>query len=229
MPDPRWTAPRGVADALAPGAAPAWGAFDRAPGAGVTIREASARIDGMRVLGSEPVAPGAAFRRNSKNAGVYVTDARRRVAARATVRVPVVGEIAAGRYDATVAYHDYLEYEHGVEVDRALVRDGSGVFALRVRGTSMTHVGIDPGDLVVIHPQDHADNGDFVVARLTDSDDPEGYVTLKRFYRKQDHIFLQSATAAQEPIRLYPNARSRGADRDRVKVQGRVIVVIKSS
>jgi SOS-response transcriptional repressor LexA len=229
MPDPRWTAPRGAADAFAPGAAPAWGAFDRAPGAGVTIRETSARIDGMRVLGSEPVAPGATFRRNSKNAGVYVTEAQRRVAARATVRVPVVGEIAAGRYDATVAFHDYLEYERGVEVDRALVRDGSGVFALRVRGTSMTHVGIDPGDLVVIHPQDHADNGDFVVARLTDSDDPEGYVTLKRFYRKQDHIFLQSATAAQEPIRLYPNARGRGADRDRVKVQGRVIVVIKSN
>ena len=227
MPDPRWMAPRGSADALAPGAAPAWGAFDRAPGVGVTIRDASGKIDGMRVLGSEPVVPRPAFCRNSKNASVYVTGARRR--AGATVRVPVVGEIAAGRYDATVAFHDYLEYERGVEVDRALVRDGSGVFALRVRGTSMTHVGIDPGDLVVIHPQDQADNGDFVVARLTDSDDPEGYVTLKRFYRKHDHIFLQSATAAQEPIRLYPNARSRGADRDRVKVQGRVIVVIKSS
>ena len=129
----------------------------------------------------------------------------------------------------TVAYHDYLEYEHGVEVDRALVRAGSGAYALRVRGTSMTHVGIEPGDLIVVQPQDSADNGDFVVARLADSTDPEGYVTLKRFYRRQDHIFLQSATADREPIRLFPQAAAPGrADRDRVKVQGKVVVVIKA-
>src|SRR5215208_5466515 len=86
--------------------------------------------------------------------------------------------------------------------------------SLRVRGTSMTHVGIEPGDLVVVKPQDSADDGDFVVARLADSTDPEGYVTLKRFYRRQDHIFLQSATADKDPIRLFPQAAAPGrADR----------------
>jgi SOS-response transcriptional repressor LexA len=228
MPDPRWLAPRGPDHPLAPGQAPAWGAFERAPDSGVTLRESAGRLDGLRVLGTAPVAA-SPVRRNSANAGVYVTSAGRGARPRlATVRVPVVGEIAAGRYDATVAFHDYLDYERGVEVEQALVRAGSGAYALRVRGTSMTHVGIEPGDLVVVQPQDRADNGDFVVARLADSDDPEGYVTLKRFYRKQDHIFLQSATAAQEPIRLYPYGRSGGGDRDRVKVQGRVIVVIKN-
>ncbi|HUS16476.1 MAG TPA: S24 family peptidase [Chloroflexia bacterium] len=227
MPDPRWIAPRAGADPLAPGLAPAWGAFERVPGAGVVLRVSSSKLDELRVLGTEPVA--AAPRRNTANSRVYVLDgpatSRKR---RDTVPVPVVGEIAAGQYDVTIAHHDYDAYEYGVEVDRGLVERGSGTYALRVRGTSMTHVGIEPGDLVVVKPDDRAENGDFVVARLTDSDDPEGYVTLKRFYRKRDHIFLQSATADREPIRLYPFGRGRGADRDRVKVQGRVIVVIKN-
>jgi SOS-response transcriptional repressor LexA len=228
MPDPRWTALRGEADPLAPGLAPAFGAFERAPGVGVTLHEPDEKSGGMRVLGTEP-APTPRYR-NSKNSSVYVDQLGRRgrIVWQAPRRIPVAGEIAAGQYNVTVAYHDYLEYEHGVEVDPALVPEGSGAYALRVRGTSMTHVGIDPGDLIVVQPQDRADNGDFVVAWLADSDDPEGYVTLKRFYRKHDHIFLQSATAAQEPIRLYPFARTRGADRDRVKVQGRVIVVLKN-
>lgn len=228
MPDPRWLASQGHADPFAPGTAPTWGAFERSAD-GVTLRAAGDRLDAMRVLGGEPTAPRAP-RRNPANRSVYMIDEARLYhhGRRANlVRVPVVGEIAAGRYDATVAFHDYLEYEHGIEVDRALVRAGGGAYALRVRGTSMTHVGIAPGDLVVVQPQDHADNGDFVVARLADSTDPEGYVTLKRFYRKQDHIFLQSATAAQEPIRLYPFGRAGGGDRDQVKVQGRVVVVIK--
>ncbi|HMA33145.1 MAG TPA: S24 family peptidase [Chloroflexia bacterium] len=230
MPDPRWMAPRGPADPLAPGAAPTWGAFERAPGgAGVTLRAAPSMPDALRVLGTAPADAGGP-RRNAANGRVYVVDGRAPQAPRRpTVAVPVVGEIAAGQYDATIALHDYGEYEYGVEVDRALVARGSGTYALRVRGTSMTHVGIHPGDLVVVKPDDCAENGDFVVARLADSVDPEGYVTLKRFYRKRDHIFLQSATADREPIRLYPFGRSWGSDRDRVKVQGRVIVVIKQS
>ncbi len=227
MPDPRWPGPEGPTDLFAPGKALSYAAFDRAPGVGVTLRESPVRAATMRVLGTEP--PPAPLRRNRANSSVYVDSlARTCRPGREAARIPVVGEIAAGQYQVTVAYHDYLDYEHGVEVDAGLVPPGSGAYALRVRGTSMTHVGIEPGDLVVVQPQDRAENGDFVVACLADSDDPEGYVTLKRFYRKNDHIFLQSATAEQEPIRLYPFGHGRGADRDRVKVQGRVIVVLKN-
>ncbi len=227
MPDPRWPPTRGGPDPLAAGLAPAWGAFQRSPdGAGVTLQAAQRSGAGLRVLGTAPPA-GAARHRNAANSRVYVTDLQSARTRRDTARIPVIGEIAAGQYDATVAFHDYDAYEYGVEVDRALVAAGSGAYALRVRGTSMTHVGIQPGDLVVVQPANCADQGDFVVARLTDSDSPEGYVTLKRFYRKRDHIFLQSATADREPIRLYPAGRAAEGDRDRVKVQGRVIVVIK--
>jgi len=137
--------------------------------------------------------------------------------------IPVVGEIAAGNYQVTIAYRDYGST--GNQSDDMVALSGSvaeGSYALRVRGTSMTHVGINPGDVVVIKPQSWAEDGDFVVAELTDSDDPAGYITLKQFYRKRDHVYLKSATAAKEPIRLYPQ---RGEDS--VLVQGRVVAVIK--
>jgi SOS-response transcriptional repressor LexA len=214
--------------------APPVGSFQRGDDGTVRMFSASAPAMPPRELGTDPTMTVTAPRaRNSANRGVYTValDAlrARRQRAGAGVRVPVTGEIAAGRYDVTVAFRDYLDYEHGIELERALVHAGSGAYALRVRGTSMTHVGIEPGDLVVVQPQDTADNGDFVVARLADSTDPEGYVTLKRFYRRQDHIFLQSATADKDPIRLFPQAAGPGrVDRDQVKIQGKVVVVIKT-
>lgn len=214
--------------------APPVGSFQRGDDGTVRLYSTPAPTMPPRELGTDPTLASTAPRaRNSANRGVYTIHqdalSARRQRAGAGVRVPVTGEIAAGRYDVTIAFRDYLDYEHGIELERALVRAGSGAYALRVRGTSMTHVGIEPGDLVVVQPQDSADNGDFVVARLADSTDPEGYVTLKRFYRRQDHIFLQSATADKDPIRLFPQAAGNGrTDRDQVKIQGKVVVVIKT-
>jgi SOS-response transcriptional repressor LexA len=128
----------------------------------------------------------------------------------------------------TVAYQEYdcLDYEGGVMVEKALVK--GGCYALRVRGTSMTHVGVEPGDVVIVRPQDWANDGDFVVALYTDgvAGGSEGLSTLKRFYKRRDHIFLQSATASTDPIRLF--ASRRDGDRDPVRVQGVVTMVVKA-
>ncbi|MGI8588328.1 MAG: LexA family protein [Chloroflexia bacterium] len=231
MTDPRWPPWLPGGEPPPGGLAPPWATFTRSQNGAVALQEFEHGFDRPRVLGTEPVAPAAPKaprRRNTSNSSVYVIGYEQAIGRRGRgVSVPVVGEIAAGQYDVTVALHDYLEYEHQLKVDPDLMRASTSAFALRVRGTSMTHVGIDPGDLVVVQPIDKADNGDLVVACLTDSDSPEGYVTLKRYYRKGSHIFLQSATADKSPIRLYPHGAARGDDRDRVKIQGRVIVVIK--
>lgn len=233
MTSPRlWAVPLAAVEDPQP--APPVGSFHRGEDGTVRMYNTPAPAMPPRELGTDPTLADRDPRaRNSANRGVYTLHLAalqaRRQRAGAGVRVPVTGEIAAGRYDVTVAFRDYLDYEHGIELERAMVRAGSGAYALRVRGTSMTHVGIEPGDLVVVQPQDTADNGDFVVARLADSTDPEGYVTLKRFYRRQDHIFLQSATADKDPIRLFPQAATTGrTDRDQVKIQGKVVVVIKT-
>ena len=146
------------------------------------------------------------------------------------MRLPIIVEIAAGQYDVTVAFQEYdcLDQGGGVAVEKALARGGA--YALRVRGTSMTHVGIEPGDMVIVRPQDWADDGDFVVANVTEGEagGSEGLATLKRYYKRRDHVFLQSATASTDPIRLFSN-RPGAADRDPVRVQGVVTMILKSN
>jgi repressor LexA len=172
--------------------------------------------------------------RNRHNSSVYVSSLSRHEGSKRRTdlaRLPVIGEIAAGQYDVTVAYqeYDFLGHENGVMVEKALSRGGA--YALRVRGTSMTHVGIEPGDVVIVRPQTWAENGDFVVANYTDGSagGSEGLATLKRFYKRRDHVFLQSATASTDPIRLFAKNRPGAADSDPVKVQGVVTMVLKAT
>jgi repressor LexA len=132
----------------------------------------------------------------------------------------VVGEVAAGRYDVTVAYRA------GAEAAEVLMLPEDwahlGYFALRVRGSSMEDAGIEDGDYVLVRPQHIADNGDLVIAGLTDSDDPAGYVTLKQYFCENGGIRLQPANAAMAPIHLYPRGRH-----DPVGIQGKVVAVVR--
>jgi repressor LexA len=77
---------------------------------------------------------------------------------------------------------------------------------------------IDDGDVVVIRPQDSADNGDIVVALLLDEGGSGGAATLKRFYRERGQVRLQPANATMEPIFVDPA---------RLRVQGRVVALFR--
>jgi repressor LexA len=127
------------------------------------------------------------------------------------VHVPVVGLIAAGQpIEAIESSDDTLA------LSRDLVPDDA--FALRVRGKSMIEDLIDDGDIVVVRPQANANDGDIVVALLTDSPNSEGQATLKRIYREKGRIRLQPANATMDPIFVRP---------DELAVQGRVVAVIR--
>ena len=67
-------------------------------------------------------------------------------------------------------------------------------FALRVRGDSMIGAGILSGDLVVVRPQQNADDGQIVVARIDDE------ATVKRLRRRNGQIWLLPENDAYEPI-----------------------------
>jgi repressor LexA len=82
-------------------------------------------------------------------------------------------------------------------VDHQSVK-GKGCFFLRVSGDSMINAGILDGDLALVHPQPTADNRDTVVAML------DGEATLKEFYKEPDHIRLQPANPAMQPIIIRP-------------------------
>jgi SOS-response transcriptional repressor LexA len=219
-----------------PGPDPAWARFTRdEDGRGQPYRVnlysykpdvAAYRIMGLTTERSE-VEEVVGRVRNRHNSSVYISSMQRteRKPASGLAHLPIIGEIAAGQYDVTVAFQDHDCLDGGVAVDKSLARGGA--YALRVRGTSMTHVGIEPGDVVIVRPQNWADDGDFVVANYTDGDagGSEGLATLKRFYNRRDHIFLLSATASTNPIRLFAG---READRDPVRVQGVVTTVLKA-
>lgn len=218
-----------------PGPDPAWARFMRPERGRVSMQALKTDAKAYRILGKErktaaqEVAANISEQtRNKHNSSVYIAALERSNAKKNSsnaARLPLIGEIAAGQYDVTVAFQDYDCLDEGIAVDSALARGGS--YALRVRGTSMTHVGIEPGDVVVIRPQSWANDGDFVVANYIDGEagGAEGLATLKRFYKRKDHIFLQSATASTDPIRLF--AGKQEGNRDPVRIQGVVTVVLK--
>lgn len=118
-------------------------------------------------------------------------------------RLPVMGRIAAGRPIEAIDDLEYMDLFQDLQLD--------GAFLLKVKGESMIEDHIADGDYVVVQPQSQAKDGQIVVALL-----PEGEATLKRFYREADHIRLQPANHAMEPIRVRE-----------VKIQGRVVAVIR--
>ena len=69
-----------------------------------------------------------------------------------------------------------------------------GCFALRVRGDSMINAGILSGDKVVVRPQQTADDGQIVVARIGDE------ATVKRLRRRNGQVWLMPENDAYEPI-----------------------------
>lgn len=130
----------------------------------------------------------------------------------AFTEVPVIGRIAAGEPIEAVEERDR---------DRLLLSPSlaeEGCFALRVKGKSMIEDLIDDGDLVVVRPQVTAENGDIVVALLTDSPSGEGQATLKRLYREKSRIRLQPANSEMSPIYV---------STEEIRIQGKVTAVIR--
>ena len=145
----------------------------------------------------------------SRGLGLAGAAASRRT--RRVPRIPIVGRIAAGEpIEAVRGHPEELEVSE-------YVRD-EGCYALKVKGKSMIEDLIDDGDIVVIRPQESADDGDIVVALITDGPTSEGTATLKRLYRESSRIRLQPANSAMEPIYVNP---------DDLRIQGRVISVIR--
>jgi repressor LexA len=119
--------------------------------------------------------------------------------------LPLVGSVAAGQ--PVLAEENIEEYVHVPDV----AGGDHGEYLLRVRGESMKDAGILEGDLVVVRPQETADDGDIVVAMVGEE------ATVKRYFLESDHVRLQPENDAMEPI------RSR-----EVRVLGRVVGLMRT-
>ena len=102
--------------------------------------------------------------------------------------VPLVGRVAAG---APILAEENIE--DFIAVDETFF-GGEGYFALRVQGDSMKDAGIFNGDVVVARQQATAQRGDIVVAIIGDE------ATVKYYFPEGDHVRLQPANDAYQPI-----------------------------
>lgn len=125
------------------------------------------------------------------------------------IDLPMMGRIAAGVPIEAIAHAS-----HNVSVPGSMLSGRGEHYALEVKGDSMIDAGINDGDVVIIRETSTADNGDIVVALVEDQE-----ATLKKFCRRGNAIALEAANPAYE-TRVLPE--------DQVKVQGRLVGLIRS-
>ncbi len=118
-------------------------------------------------------------------------------------QIPVVGNVAAGSpILAQECIEDYRTFDtQGLSGEH---------FALRVRGESMLNAGILPGDLVVVHRQQEAHNGEIVVALFEDE------ATVKTYQLRDGHVWLTPENPEYLPI-----------DGANAEIIGKVVAVVR--
>jgi repressor LexA len=125
---------------------------------------------------------------------------------RDVVSLPIVGRVAAG---LPITAEQNIEEEFTLPASFVKRADS---FILRVKGDSMVDAAILDGDLIVVTPQNVANNGEIVVAQTEDDSE----ATVKRFYKEEDRIRLQPENKFMEPIYV-----------DRATIVGKVSAVIR--
>ena len=101
--------------------------------------------------------------------------------------IPFLGRVAAG------APIEAIDIPEAIEVPESLLAGGNN-FALQVQGESMIDEGIRDGDVLIVRKQDHADNGQTVVAQI------EGEATIKKFYQRDGRVELRPANEELKPL-----------------------------
>jgi repressor LexA len=135
---------------------------------------------------------------------------------RNVVRIPVIGQIAAGLPIPVPGDLEGAESAETIELGQHLLIDGGkDLFALRVKGHSMVDALINDGDIVLLKHQESCENGDTVAVWLKD----ERETTLKRFYHEGSRVRLQPANVTMDPIYTNPS---------NVEIQGKLVTVIRS-
>ncbi len=132
-----------------------------------------------------------------------------------TLRIPVLGRIAAGQPIPVPGSNFAILGDEMIEITRELLPvESKDIYALQVRGDSMVDAMIGDGDIVVMQHRQRADNGDLVAVWIKDKE----ATTLKRFYLEKGRVRLQPANPTMNPI--YEDPKN-------VEVQGKVVLVIR--
>lgn len=125
--------------------------------------------------------------------------------------LPLIGRVAAG--EPILAEQNV---ESTYRVDANMFKPQAD-FLLKVYGQSMKDIGILDGDLLAVHSTKDVRNGQVIVARI------ENDVTVKRFERKGDIIYLHAENEEFEPIVV--NLR----EQEMFEVEGIAVGIIRNN
>ncbi|MFH0768949.1 MAG: transcriptional repressor LexA [Chloroflexota bacterium] len=131
-------------------------------------------------------------------------------------KVPIIGQISAGApipVPAADAW-DTTDSSDTLEVSEDLTHAKKGVYALKVKGSSMVDALINDGDIVLMQYVNAVENGEMAAVWFK----AEKEVTLKKFYLERGRVRLQPANSQMKPIYAEP---------DNIEIQGKVIAVIR--
>ncbi len=118
---------------------------------------------------------------------------------------PLLGRVAAGEPIEAIEDVDVVELPPSMA-------DEGDCFVLQVKGVSMEEDGILDGDFVVVRKQATAKNGEIVVALVNNG------ATVKRYYRKKDHVELRPAHGDMRSIRVQDEG---------FRIEGKVVGVMR--
>ncbi|MEW5828987.1 MAG: S24 family peptidase [Chloroflexota bacterium] len=138
------------------------------------------------------------------------------------LRIPILGPIAAGLHLPVFEEGVIFETEseaHIVEIARSALpiptNELNNLFALEVRGDSMTDAMINDGDVVILKPATSARNGEMAAIWFPETNE----TTLKYFFKEIDGYRLQPGNPDMAPILVSIDVP--------LEIKGRVIMVIR--
>lgn len=124
----------------------------------------------------------------TKPRAIEIIDDKFNLTRRELVNVPIVGSVTAG---APILAVENIEGYFPVSPE---FLGNKPTFMLKVKGESMINAGILDKDYILVQSEQAVDNGEIAVALIDDS------VTVKRFFKEEDHYRLQPENDTMEPI-----------------------------
>jgi repressor LexA len=123
-------------------------------------------------------------------------------------KIPIVGTVAAG-----IPILSEENWEGTITLHQSELKKNRTYFAVKVRGDSMSGVGIMDGDLAIIEKRKDVENGEIAVAVVDDA------VTLKHFYKIENHrIKLVAENPKYKPMII---------NGEHVRLEGRLVQIVR--
>ena len=127
--------------------------------------------------------------------------------------LPLLGSVAAGCPIERTAHDEYID------IPPALVRSPHKSFALKVSGQSMINDGIHDEDIILVQKQEHANNGEIVVATVNNE------ATVKHLYLHNNHQNFEGPCVELRPAN--DDMDSMWFSPEEVEVKGVVVGLIR--